>query len=294
MTQNIPICRLCNTKQALKSHVIPKFIIRWLNKTGTGRLRHLANPDRPTQDGIVRNLLCGSCEIKFSAAETYFANRIFFPVADNNISVLEYDSRLTYFTISVLWRFMICYFFDEVQNPKWQQKLTEIEKEWSDFLLLDKPLNNFGELHLITGVDIMDNSGDSELKKRKQDFIRYMARSIDAGAPENDEIFLLYLKIPRFLFIVPIYGLDTSGFLNSQVFTNGIFDAESVVINSSDIGSYFLDRMIDINRAKDGINEKQKSKSRDIYINNLDEISQKDLGKINAYLERKQDESYEI
>lgn len=92
---------------------------------------------------------------------------------------------------------------------------------------------------------------------------------------------LFFYKIPRFLFILPIANIDTSGFLNSRILEKGIYNSESVKINSPVIVNYFRERMISVNDAKNQISENQKKISEQRYKKNLEAIENKDLGKIN-------------
>jgi hypothetical protein len=282
-------CRLCGSLQAVNSHIIPKFIIRWMNKTGTGRIRQLGRPNIPSQDGIVEKLLCTDCENRFSKAERYFANKMFFPVVDSNRSEIEYDYNVKYFIISAVWRMLVTDFFKELTHSPWTETLLEIERQWSDFLLLNRPIENksFYDVHLLVGVDVIDNKTAPPDVEFEEDFTRYMARMIDAGAPFNEDVLLFFYKIPRFLFILPIANVDTSGFLNSKIYEKGIYNAESVTINSPMIISYFKERMIAVKEAKNNVSEKQKKNSEMRYFENFAEIENKDLGKINNFIRRK-------
>lgn len=178
-------CRLCGSPQTVNSHIFPKFIIRWMNKTGTGRIRQLGNPNIPVQDGLVKKLLCSECEARFSRAERYFANKVFFPVADSNQSEIQYDQNVKYFIISALWRVLIKDVFKELEESHWNKTLKEIERQWSDFLLLNLPIKteSFNEIHLLVGVDVIENTAAISAPEFEEDFTRYMARMIDAGAP---------------------------------------------------------------------------------------------------------------
>lgn len=99
---------------------------------------------------------------------------------------------------------------------------------------------------------------------------------------------MFYYKIPRFLFIIPITGIDTSNFLNSKICDNRDYDATSAVINEPIIANYFLQRIALINDVKNNITDSQKKKSSDLYLKNQSEISEKDLGIINKYINKQQ------
>ena len=78
------MCKLCGSGNTLrKSHIIPKFVGRWLKKTSpTPYLRFGGNVDARLQDLYATELLCDDCERRFSEWETKFANEIFYPSAN--------------------------------------------------------------------------------------------------------------------------------------------------------------------------------------------------------------------
>lgn len=56
-------CALCRENKELElSHIVPKFVIRYLKKTSTGAIRNMENPNKIAQDGEKHYLLCGDCE----------------------------------------------------------------------------------------------------------------------------------------------------------------------------------------------------------------------------------------
>lgn len=98
-------CALCRQSKELEiSHIIPKFVIRYLKKTSVGAIRNTQNPNKVVQDGEKHYLLCGECEDLFSIYETKFANTFFYPYMKDNEKVFNYDSDIYYFLTSVSWR----------------------------------------------------------------------------------------------------------------------------------------------------------------------------------------------
>ncbi|MGN5650767.1 hypothetical protein [Bacillus sp. Brlt_9] len=100
-------CALCNSdKELKKSHIVPKFIGKWLKETSaTGYLRQGASPDARHQDISKQYLLCGECELIFSKNEKLFSEKIFKPF-QNGYTTFQYDSWLKEFIISVQWRIL--------------------------------------------------------------------------------------------------------------------------------------------------------------------------------------------
>lgn len=105
------ICAFCGERRELKqSHIIPKFVFRWLKDTGgTGYLRQSEAPLRRVQDGLKIQLLCEECEKRFNVWETAFANKIFHPFhLDAKVSV-PYSEWFAKFCASVSWRILEYY-----------------------------------------------------------------------------------------------------------------------------------------------------------------------------------------
>ena len=101
-------CNLCGNERELQnSHVIPKFVYKWMGKTGGKFFRTPSNPNIRQQDGIKQRLLCHECEQLFSINEKWFSENVFYPYLNNNHNVIQYNQELARFIISVLWR---CWF----------------------------------------------------------------------------------------------------------------------------------------------------------------------------------------
>ncbi|NJO92558.1 MAG: hypothetical protein HC831_29020 [Chloroflexia bacterium] len=120
-------------------------------------------------------------------------------------------------------------------------------------------------------------------------FIRYMSRTIDSGIPYNDKTCMIYLKLPRFIFIVPLAGIDLGNFHNSKIYDSGIYDANSVVnlMKPYLFQIFFLSRITQINDVKDSISDITKNKCLELFLKKQSEILEKDLGIINKYIEKK-------
>ena len=102
---NLKECALCHNNSALElSHIIPKFVVRYLKNTSVGKLRSADNPNATIQDGEKHYLLCGECEDRFSECEKKFADNIFHPYFKQHQRSFTYDKWLHYFITSVSWR----------------------------------------------------------------------------------------------------------------------------------------------------------------------------------------------
>jgi len=253
------LCKLCGASEQVNSHILPKFIFKWLKNTGTGRLRNVENINLPTEDGIVKKFLCKACEDKFNIAETKFANKAFYPVLEENTAEFDYDVWFKYFIVSIFWRVLKDSLFEHVENTKWYNILLKIEKVWSNYLNNDIPMPYFDEIHCIAGVDLLQD-------KNLNNFVMYMSRSTDGGIPNNDELCFFYVKIPRFIFIMPIYGINLELFQNSKIENSGTFELNTVYIEEPDITNFLFNRANEFENSKRKMSEKQKQASRKLTI----------------------------
>ena len=74
-------CILCRSAPPIKkSHVIPKFVFKWMVATGgSSYLRYAGSPNKRVQDGLKLPLLCQRCESDIGIAENNFSQHIFKP-----------------------------------------------------------------------------------------------------------------------------------------------------------------------------------------------------------------------
>jgi hypothetical protein len=272
------LCGLCGESGQVDSHILPKFIFRWMKKTGTGRLRAVSNINLPIEDGIVKKFLCNNCESRFNKSETYFANKVFYPVINDEIQEFKYDENLKYFIISIFWRVFKDSSYLDVNGTKWQENLIKFEEKCSAYLLNNEPLENFQEIHCIVGVDIIRNDNTDE------DFIRYMSRVTDSGIPNSDELCFFYVKIPRFIFVIPIHGINLDLFENTKIEKSGTYRLNDAIINESIIGSHLYERSKLFREKKDEMSDKQKMAVRKLTDKQYENWINKDLGIIEEYL----------
>ena len=131
------MCKLCGSKGRLReSHIIPKFIGRWMKETGMSPyLRATGNIDKRLQDLPKVKLLCDSCENMLSAWESKFATNIFYPYANSGKSNLRYRSWLIKFAASLTWRSMNSMVStDSNDDPELDKMLCEMENHLARFL----------------------------------------------------------------------------------------------------------------------------------------------------------------
>lgn len=278
------LCHLCGQHALLKdSHIIPKFVFKWLKETGSGYLRGGINFNIRVQDGPSYQMLCADCEQSFGNEETYFASRVFYPIVNDNAHEFVYDSRLSRFVVSVVWRLLKQDFIPEEKDQSYLQLLIELETDYRDYLLGRRNVPAFNRIHLLCGVDVraQEEFKDIELPLR---FIHYFARQVDAGVTGNDEHKFVYFKLPRMLFIIPIQGLTEESFANNNIkFSGGRYQLDEACILEPLIGNYFHQRIACLDLELASLSPKQKDKLAKVTDEKWDEVQQKDLGGILNY-----------
>jgi hypothetical protein len=97
-------CALCNKVTELEeSHIIPKFVFKWLKETTPTAIRNLGTPNKRVQDGFKEYLLCHECEDLFNKWETKFCEQVFLPIHDKPAPI-KYGPWALKFAVSVSWR----------------------------------------------------------------------------------------------------------------------------------------------------------------------------------------------
>ncbi|NJO92557.1 MAG: hypothetical protein HC831_29015 [Chloroflexia bacterium] len=61
---------------------------------------------------------------------------------------------------------------DDVKDSIWYNTALTVEKEWADFLYLDKPIQTFNEIHLLVGVDVVKEVDFAIENETKNDFYK--------------------------------------------------------------------------------------------------------------------------
>jgi hypothetical protein len=189
-------CRLCGeTKELQESHIIPKFVFRWMKETSaTGYLRFAQQPNLRVQDGIKCYLLCADCERRLNQWETQFASRIFHPLAQGTTSSAPYGPWLLSFCVSVSWRVLTNYLDNNhIQNvpATLMPDVHRAERAWREFLLGRVARPGRHEQHLVplgaittyTHADIPTNIN------------RYFLRAIDMDIANDGNTVFVYTKI---------------------------------------------------------------------------------------------------
>jgi hypothetical protein len=202
------ICALCKQDRELRcSHFIPKFVYRWQKESsGTGYLRFSQSPNQRVQDGFKKDFLCADCESLFEKFETEFANKIFYPLHQNESLRMgagpwfNYKSWCMKFSVSVSWRcLMLARDLGLSHFSEAQRLLADEALETWRLFLLDK-IEHPGafEQHMV----LFDHLAHHTCHDLPPNFNRYMLRIVELQPIRTDGNAFIYVKMCR----VMIFG----------------------------------------------------------------------------------------
>ncbi|MBZ9688491.1 hypothetical protein G9F72_019360 [Clostridium estertheticum] len=232
-------CALCRQAKKLElSHIVPKFVIRYLKKTSVVAIRNMQNPNKVVQDGEKHYLLCGDCEDLFSIYETKFANTFFHPYMKDNIKEFNYDSNIYYFLTSVSWRSLYLDILDFVEHSQELGLDTETldcliasEKEMRNYLLKNQSTANGIEHHIFFFEDIKNITNELVETRPHTTF----HRGIVSYTFFNKEL-KTYATITNMMGII-LFTLYNKGqnekWINTEIINGtGVISAENQIIES--------------------------------------------------------------
>ena len=231
-------CSLCGHNRDLQeSHIIPKFVGKWLKKTSaTGFLVNANHASKRVQDLITLNLLCHDCEERFSKFETYFANNVFFPFHEKKVKSFEYDGRLELFIISLSWRVLnMHYEAFKLEYPHFSSLIDQAEIHWREFLRGSKQTISPYENHLLF-LDYLKR-GD-RIPPR---FNWYALRAVDATIIANKKGISVYVKLPWMIFVSSIYPTTLKDWQGTTIRESGTITTRQSN-KDGEFGRFLLDR----------------------------------------------------
>ena len=245
-------CRLCGTTGPLRhSHIVPGFVIQWLKDTGTGYLRQAVNPNKRLQDGPKAYMLCESCEQRFSTREAYFASTVFYPLVNGQTSTFQYDERLFYCFISILWRAAVVSLSrPKFSTHKFSSLVTSAERDWREYLLGKASATRFDEVHVFfTDVPL----GQTIPERR---FVSYLTRSIDMTVASSESRCTIYVKFGRVLLFGHLTAFESGKWIRTKVERGGGILSPPQGLEDG-TGDFLLSRVRATNREFDSrVNEK--------------------------------------
>jgi len=249
------ICRLCDCEKTLKeSHIIPKFVFRWMKQTGGRYIRKADNPNKRVDDGVKSYLLCNDCEQSFSKFEDKFARDIFYPYSNDNIAIFQYDKDLMKFSISVLYRLLLINLNENqsFDNVHFKELLSALA-EWKNFLHCGTKLKNFSKFHIYFASDeiIKDTLPTNR-------FLNFFLRGVDGTIVSSNKTCIVYAKMARIILIGEIKGFDNSEMKNTLInLDGGEIYTKQMRLNPL-FKEFLVDRVRQLNSFYDNVSEKQR------------------------------------
>lgn len=274
---NLKECALCHNNSALElSHIIPKFVVRYLKNTSVGKLRSADNPNATIQDGEKHYLLCGECEDRFSECEKKFADNIFHPYFKQHQRSFTYDKWLHYFITSVSWRHLYLDLLDFVQHHvvglDALECLIESEQIMREYLLGKRADIGDIEHHIFFFEDV--SSMPDELKKMQPHVSIH--RSI-CGYSVADEKSRTYFTMTNMMgiFLFTLYHKgENEIWENTRIFDRiGTIEAKNQSITSV-CGQEIARIMTEAERSQEQLTDRQQEKIKERLEKAADKIDQ--------------------
>lgn len=252
------VCRLCNQEKKLaESHIIPKMFYKHIKeKSETGGIRLVSDPNKRLQDGLKLPFLCHDCELLFSKYEKYFSDNFFQTTKNNPSEIKQYDTKddkLRYFILSVAWR-CLKYIYEtdkemlEQFTDEEKSKLESVLEHWR-YILYSENLKEIRiiQMHFIPTkeLSIFRSSSEKVYNNVAMDFKTKDEKNTFKYAYE-------YIKVPYFIFICTVWG-ETS---NMKQFLVG----KNILVKDSQLpkwlNSLIISHLQKFESAKEIISEK--------------------------------------
>ena len=211
-------CALCGRSGDLQaSHIIPKFVGKWIKDTSaTGFLASATDGER-VQDLPTFRMLCSDCEQRFSKLEKSFADKIFYPFHNSGDSRLEYGSWLEPFAVSLGWRvFKAGYEVVKSKNPALYSQMAQAEATWREFLLGDRQTVSPYESHLLF-LDSAKTAADAP-----ETFAWYSRRAVGWSVFAHNNRIFTYAMLPDMAFVTSIHPKVLKGWKGTRINQSGV------------------------------------------------------------------------
>lgn len=221
------ICPLCGNERDLQqSHIIPRFVIKWLKQSGaTPFLRSAEDPDTRIQDKKEK-LLCSECEQRLGDWEQRFASHIFYPVIRQQKTEFEYDTWLQQFAMSLSWRVLVSSFSEfDAWSPEEQAALEAAEQDWRVILNGDQPLSSDTRSHHV----ILMGETESVQGDVPEGWEFYAERGMDATVLTVDDGIHIYTKFPQMYFLSCVNPPTVDGLDRTETNQSGTIQTPQMV-----------------------------------------------------------------
>jgi hypothetical protein len=190
-------CKLCGSSGPLRlSHIVPRFVYKWLRETGSGRLRSTDAPNWRRQDGPKRYWLCDSCEQLLCEFETPFFEQVFRRVHARRgpAPEIRYQRWALKFAASISWRTLL--FRLEIEPTflcaEERSRADQALRTWGDFILGRIPHPGEFEQHIL----LVDESSHADGPVSPW-ISRYLLRGVDINLIRLSDECLVHTKMCR-------------------------------------------------------------------------------------------------
>jgi len=276
-------CKLCRReKDLLNSHIIPRFVIKWIKDTSaTGFLRGAKDPNTRIQD-YHEELLCEDCELVFSDFEREFASNIFYPHLNNETEKFEYGEWLQKFIISISWRLIVSELSDiDEMEPYHRDAIYDAEEIWRDILNENLSLSADPFTHHIFFLDDVIPDETAEELPDKWEF--YISRGID-GTPVFGNQTAIYFKFPKIICISCIQPPDDSELKDTKIEKTGEIGPPQEM--GPNWGTFLVNRAEIVTSRNASESEQEKIKER--MLDNLEQVAESES--LKTHIKRKERE----
>ena len=276
--QAIPCCRLCQQARPLRiSHVIPKFVFRWINNTSaTGFFRFGLNPNKRQQDGLKQPLLCEDCEQRLSGWERAFAEQIFVTLREGQgFEPVRHGPWLAKFTASLSWRVLL-----ELQSfkalshlpPEVLSEVDVAEATWRQFLLDKRVLLSPFNQHLVPlGYLASHTLDDDELPPNMN---RYIASTVALDLVHAEQHTFVFTKLPFAVIIGMIRSTRPWEWIGTSIQPgDGLFGIGKSITVPGGLHHYMANKARRVTEIHRGLSDRQRAVIDDFVAKNPDRVA---------------------
>lgn len=255
MSEHVTTCRLCGGPGPLRlSHVIPDFVARWLREnSATGFMRSFPAPNRRSQGFRRVPLLCHACEVRFSASEKLFCQRLFLPFHAGR-SAFRYDTWLYLFAASLSWRCLAVASAKEAARfPQHSEALATARRDLAELLLGGSTRVRYRHNLFFTPLGV---TSDDTLPLRIN---TYNLCTTDMTPVYGEDIAATYVKLPGMFFWTSLVPPDPGGWRGTRISNHGTIRSRDQVMSDPAVGRFLADRVNTVEAAiSKGISPRQR------------------------------------
>lgn len=217
----IGTCRLCRKEADLQlSHIVPKFVFRWLKETAASPIRHSQKPNIRVQDGEKLYFLCSECESLFSKWENTFSQKIFHPLQNEQLDKrhFQYGDWCLKFCVSLSWRFLAYGKEKGIDQISTEQstKVDEALETWREYLLSFRKSPTPFDQQLFP-LSLIESHSNTKLSPFTN---RYFLRAVDVDIAHNNKRLFTYIKMGKIMLFGLVHETEPSLWKNGKIHAN--------------------------------------------------------------------------